>query len=785
MLSLVKCMFDIVFLHPPTSFMKLKYPLSGIFGALVGSTDVLGHEPLGMISMAHNLNQKGYKTKIFNIGKMLLDLRYRGVSDYASIEDYVKDLRSGIYAIGLHWAAHSPGTVELAAMVKKYHPDSVVLVGGLTSTYYHEEILKKFQFVDLVVLGEVDGIITEIVDKLLDRHEYKNIPNIAYRENGDIISTEIRQPIKESLIYIRGSGDELIEPNRGFSKRDCGYIAFCMIPLVHGCNRNCPFCGGSKYFYRKYFHRSTAEVIPVDQVVENIKQSVYQGVYHFSLFGDIRFFGDEYWKSLTDRLSREKMYFDLYLELFSPATKEYLEAWRTVTSGEISIAFSPESADENIREALGKHYTNEEIVQQVSWTMDLGIGLSLGFLFALPKQDFASIKRTQDFINDLCHKYNRLINYMFEPILFVDPGSPIFDYPKKYGYIIEDRTLEGLIKALIRPHWYYALNYSTKWLNKKDIIEAIFFVGSARNELYTEFLGPSYNNLFHKKIIFQQKELITILMQSPDLENEEVEHLIERLIDQEVRQMNFSITGPDLDVAQQKISTCSIGDIFQKTLETISRCYREVGGHKDVFSVLQELDFFSGGNIPGERYREELILMIKTGDEPDEISYEIPRQVYAKFYQLLSNLELNLEKGFIEEFIRYDWALFLVNLWNNIFLEDLSTGGMYLPKDLNEADVLLPLRNAYIEFNGKPNGKIIYEHGCLSLEKSITHLLISFEGVGHSIDEEFFDFLKSCGHRLTFSEFYKKISNFIQQPKVFLDWLISQGFMLFSPPKKR
>ncbi|MEW6003016.1 MAG: radical SAM protein, partial [Nitrospirota bacterium] len=707
--------FDIVFLHPPSSFIKLKYPLSGIFGALVGSTDILGHEPVGMISMAHNLRRKGYKTKIFNVGKMLLDLRNRGVTDYGSIENFIKDLRSGIYAIGLHWAAHSPGAVELARMVKKYHPDSLVLFGGLTSTYYHEEILKKFEFVDLVVLGEVDGIIEEIVDKLLNRHKYRNIPNISYRENSDVASTKIGRPRKDSLVYIRGSGDELIEPNRDFSKLDCGYMANCMIPLVHGCGRNCPFCGGSKYFYRKYFHRSNAGVMQVEQVVENIRQSVHQGVLSFSLFGDIRLYGDEYWKRLTERLSREGMYFDVYLELFSPATKEYLEAWRKVTSGEVSIAFSPESADENVRKAIGKHYTNEQIDQQVSWAMDLGINLSLSFLFALPEQDFASVKRTQDFINELCHKNNRLLTYMFEPFLFVDPGCPIFDYPEKYGYIIEDRTLEGLIKALTRPHWYYALNYSTRWLSKKEIIEAIFFVGSSRNELYMEFLGPSHNNLLHRKIILQQKELINTLMSSPDLEDEEVEGLIERLIDQEIRQMNFSITGPDMDFAQQKISVCSIGEIFRNTLKTINRCYREAGGQKDVLTVLQELDFFCSVDIPEDSYREELILMRNTGKEPDEISYKIPEQVYAKFRELVSSLELSLEEGLIEEFVRYDWSLFLVNLWNNVYLEDLSKGGIYLPKDVNKSDVLLPLRNAYVKLNYKPNGRIIHKNGRLAL----------------------------------------------------------------------
>jgi len=778
-------MFDIVFLHPPSSFVKLKYPLSGIFGALVGSTDVLGHEPLGMISMAQNLYKKGYKTKIFNVGKMLLDLRYRGATDYGSIENFIKDLSSRIYAIGLHWAAHSPGAIELASLVKKYHPDSLIMVGGITSTYYHEEILKKFKFVDLVVLGEVDEIINEIVDKLLHRYKYKNIPNISYRENSSIVSTELRQPRKESLIYIRGSGDELIEPNRGFSKKNCGYIDNCMIPLIHGCERNCPFCGGSKYFYRKYFHRNNTEVTPIEQVVDNIKKSVYEGAHSLSLFGDIRLYDGEYWKRLTDRLSREGMYFDLYLELFSPATKEYLEAWRRVTTGKISIVFSPESADQNVREAIGKHYTNEEIVQQVSLATDLGMDLSLSFLFALPKQDFSSIKGTQDFINELCHKYNRLLTYMFEPFLFVDPGCPIFDNPEKYGYIIEDRTLEGLIKALTRPHWYYALNYSTKWLSKQDIIEAIFFVGSSRNELYMKFLGPSHNNLLHRKIILQQKKLVNTLIQSPGLNDKEIESLIERLIDQEIRQMNFSITGPDLDLAQQKINLCSISEIFSNTLKTINSYYMEVGGQKDVLNVLQELDFFGSGDIPEESYRKELILMRNTGKEPEEIFYKIPDQVYSKFYELLSKLDLSLEEGLIEELIHYDWALFLVNLNNDIYLEDLSKGSIYLPKDVSESDVILPLKNAYVKSNYNLNSRVINKHGRLTIEKSTTHILISYAGVGQLIDRAVFDFLKSCGRRLTFLEFYNRISYFVDRPAAFLDWLISKGFMLFSPPGKK
>jgi len=770
-------MYDIVFLHPPTSFSKLKHPLSGIFGALVGSTDILAHEPVGMISMVHDLLRMGYKAKIFNLGKTLLDLRYKGVRDFISIENFVKDLKSSIYGIGLHWAAHAPGAIELARLVKEYHPDSLVLLGGITSTYYYEEILNKFKFVDLVVLGEVDGTINEIVDKLLARRQYEYLPNIAYRKNGEIVSTEMKAPKKKNLLYVRGLGDQLIEPNSDFSRGNRESMASCMIPLVYGCEYNCPFCGGSNHFYRKYFHRNGPEVLDAEDVVENMKKSVDQGVCGFSLFGDVRLLGDAYWKRLTKLLSREQMPVDLYLELFSPATPEYMEAWRKVTSGKIVMTFSPESADQNVRRILGKNYSNEQIVEQVSLSIDLGIRLSLGFLFALPKQDFASIRETQNFINSLCHKFNRLISYMFEPFLFVDPGCLIFDYPEKYGYKIKDRTLEGLIKALTRPHWYYSINYSTRWMSKKDVVEAIFFVGSSRNRLYMELLGPSRTNWLHQTLIFQQKELVTILENNPNLKDEEVETLMERIIDHELRHMNFSITGPDLDLREQTSLDYSISAIFKNTVGVINKCYKEVQGQKDLLTLFEQLGFFHRREIPRERYTDQLAMMKKAGEEIYEIPFKLPKTVWNRFYELLSILGLSLEKGLIEEFIRYDWALFLVNLYTDVYLKHLFGVGN-VPQNIEESDVLLPLKNAYVKLNYKCHGKAIKKPNWLTMEKGPTYVLISYNNMGYVVGKGDFDFLRGCGYRISFQKFYNRAGNLVREPKAFFTWLLREGLIL-------
>jgi B12-binding domain/radical SAM domain protein len=773
-----KNMYDIVFLHPPSSFEKLKYPLSGVFAALVGSTDILAHEPLGMISMARDLLGKGYKTKVFNVGKMLLALRDQETTDIISIRDFIKGLHARIYAIGLHWAAHSPGAVELAQLTKEHHPESLVLLGGLTATYYHKEILTKFPFIDLVVLGEVDGIIDEIVDKALRGDERQGIPNIAYLENGQVVATQRRPPVKKNLSYVRGRDNELVEPNTDFSKDNPDVVRDCMIPVLHGCPRNCPFCGGSRYFYKKYFCRDKPEVTDAEEVAENIRQSVRQGAPGISLFGDLRFGGDAYWRRLTSLLAREQLHFDLYLEIFSPAAPEYMEAWRKTTSGQIVLALSPESADRKVREVLGRDFSNDDIIEQVDLAGDLGMRLSLGFMFALPEQDFASVVRTQAFINDLCHRSDRLISYMFEPFLFIDPGSLIFDDPEKYGYHIKDRTLEGLIKALSRPHWYGSLNYSTKWMSKKEIIEAMFFVGAARNDLYMDYLGPSQDNLFYKRLLAQQKSLVRILEENPAMRDEEMEDLIEKTVEDAYRQVNFSITGPDFDLVQQGRSEYTIDRVFRNTVQMLSKCYEETDGDKDLLLVLEEGRIFDE-QIPVERYEEDLAVLTEEATAMPGIFLKPPRKVWEIFRHLVATLEMSLEGGLVDEFVKYDWALFLVNFYGEIFLKGLSEKG--LPKDIRDSEILLPPKDAYIKLSYKHDGKVIRKPHWLTLEKGPTYLLVSYTGDAYPVTKREFVFLKGCGPRLSFPKFYKKISSFVKEPESFVDWLLTCGLILFAP----
>ncbi len=45
------------------------------------------------------------------------------------------------FGIDLHWLPHAHGSIEIARIVKKHHPDTPVIFGGLSSSYFHEELI--------------------------------------------------------------------------------------------------------------------------------------------------------------------------------------------------------------------------------------------------------------------------------------------------------------------------------------------------------------------------------------------------------------------------------------------------------------------------------------------------------------------------------------------------------------------------------------------------------------------------------------------------------------------
>jgi hypothetical protein len=82
-----------------------------------------------------------------------------------------------------------------------------------------------------------------------------------------------------------------------------------------------------------------------------------------------------------------------------------------------------------------------------------------------------------DYCRELIEKFgeDRRLAFFVAPLgPFLDPGSPAFEDPERYGYRIIHRTLEEHRRALMSPSWKYLLNYETDAMSRDDIVDATY-----------------------------------------------------------------------------------------------------------------------------------------------------------------------------------------------------------------------------------------------------------------------------------------------------------------------
>jgi radical SAM superfamily enzyme YgiQ (UPF0313 family) len=99
------------------------------------------------------------------------------------------------------------------------------------------------------------------------------------------------------------------------------------------------------------------------------------------------------------------------------------------------------------------------------------------FMIGLPEQTPESVRQTIDYCEYLYKKFNadkRLFLFIGPLSPFLDPGSPAFENPDKYGYRIIHRTLAEHRAALTQPCWKHTLNYETRWMSRQQIVDSTY-----------------------------------------------------------------------------------------------------------------------------------------------------------------------------------------------------------------------------------------------------------------------------------------------------------------------
>ncbi len=276
--------YDIVFLHPPAiyDFRKRSNFPGPIAYTVTESTEQFIIPPIGMLSIAEYLDRHGYKVIVDNIGeRMIQDKTF-------DVERHVKSVKGDVYAIDLHWCAHAQGAIELAKLCKKLHPDSVIVLGGLTATRFHEEIIEKYSFVDVVIRGEAEKPFLKLMKTLESGQKNLSVESATLKVNGRLIVGPLATP-SESLDEFDFTRLDLLVPKSIlFSTSRPPYCLHWSIPICRGCTENCATCGGSAYAYARLLGKRKPSFRRPEKIREDLEKLAEQGVKAVFLFQDPR-----------------------------------------------------------------------------------------------------------------------------------------------------------------------------------------------------------------------------------------------------------------------------------------------------------------------------------------------------------------------------------------------------------------------------------------------------------------------------------------------------------------
>ncbi|MCQ2069855.1 MAG: TIGR04190 family B12-binding domain/radical SAM domain protein [archaeon] len=472
--------YDMVFMHAPSVYDFRKKPIFyGPVSDVIPSSPVFEMYPIGFMTISTHLQAAGYKTRIVNLaGQMLAD-------DKFDVERKIAKIDSKVYGIDLHWMPHAHGAIEIAKLVKKYHPDALIEFGGFTSSYFYDELIRRPE-IDLVMRGDTTEEPTvRMMDVLSKGGDLSTVPNLVWKDrdgrvhdNGITYSLENLDSIKfdygvmiKNVMKTMDIAGSL--PWKGWDK-----IPLTSVFTVRGCSVNCAECGGSHFANKRVVCRNKPAFRSPEKLAEDMECiSDYMKAPIF-IVGDIRQAGPHYTDTLLKEVRERGVKNHVVIELFNGASAEHFQKINHAFDGGWSIEFSPDSYDEMVRFALGKNYTNEAIEKTLPNAFRNGCDrLDLFFMTGLPQQTRESALETARGAKrlwDCVDKDDGLFIYDSPFAPFVDPGSRAFEEPEKWGYKLRARTLEDHRKLLDSPSWKHVLSYETEWMTRDEIAETSY-----------------------------------------------------------------------------------------------------------------------------------------------------------------------------------------------------------------------------------------------------------------------------------------------------------------------
>lgn len=357
------------------------------------------YPPLGIMQLGSYLREKGETSKILDLShqKKFTQKLHQVLSlftpDVVGISSIIASYRNSL---------------KVAREIKKFHPSIKVILGGIYPTFGDKDILKESKDIDVIVRGEGELTLAELITAWKQKQDWHKINGISFKQNGRAIRNPDRELIKDlnilppldyteldTLDYYRKKGKFLMVTSRG-------------------CPYKCTFCSTSNYWRHIWRAKSAS------RVVTEFEQLGKLGAKNI-LVGDDLFILDkkrilDICQGIIDKNLKVSWRCSCRTNLVDKDILKMLKA-----AGCDSIFVGGESGNQGTLDRIDKVQKVEDIIRTRQWCREIGIKLVISFILGFPWESKDEIRDTINLAEKI--QAEETVWFMFH----TDIGSPIYE----------------------------------------------------------------------------------------------------------------------------------------------------------------------------------------------------------------------------------------------------------------------------------------------------------------------------------------------------------------------
>jgi clorobiocin biosynthesis protein CloN6 len=407
--------------------------------------------PVGLPALVNVLRQNGIQVKGIDQSLEIQINPSFNISNWLMSQRGVK-----VILIDLHWYEHCFGAIDIAQAGKRTHPDAWVVLGGLSASGFARDILESFPEVDVIVRGDAEKPLLEMVQHLLaatDRPTalsgLSQIPNLTYstpegvveNELGYTASTEdLDQLDYVDLSFLEHSREYLVHEyvvtDLGMARQALNTDPFLgrWVTTARGCKYECAYCGGCKSAHKLLAGRNGIVSRSPEIVVDELVRLQEMGVHQASLAYDIAELGEAYWSKFFQLYNEKDAHIGLYNEFFQMPSVEFVHAYMECADMKHScVTLSPLSGNERVRRLNGKHFSNSQLFDMLALLSQYPSYLIVYFSLNLPGETNETFQETLALATDIYHYYPNSHLKILNSVHTIDPLSPMNVRAERYG----------------------------------------------------------------------------------------------------------------------------------------------------------------------------------------------------------------------------------------------------------------------------------------------------------------------------------------------------------------